>query len=150
MSTLKVNTIQIGQSSISSNNYVLAVPSIPNGTLKLSRGIVGSTVLDVMTIDTSGNMVANVTTYSDARMKTDISTILGALDRVQDLRGVLFTRLDGTRGTGLIAQDLVEVLPEAVITDENGMMSVAYGNVVGLLVEAIKELRAEVEELKRK
>ena len=52
------------------------------------------------------------------------------------------------RQTGVIAQEVLEVLPEAVLGDEEGHYSVAYGNMVGLLIEAIKELKAEVEELK--
>jgi hypothetical protein len=52
------------------------------------------------------------------------------------------------RRTGVIAQDVELVLPEAVSTDESGIKSVAYGNMVGLLIESIKELRDEVEKLK--
>jgi hypothetical protein len=48
----------------------------------------------------------------------------------------------------LIAQEVEEVLPEAVITNEDGYKSIAYGNIVGLLIEAVKELKKEVEELR--
>ena len=101
----------------------------------------------------AGNIVASldITAFSDLRMKRNVKIIENALDKVDTLRGVTFTRKsDQGRGTGLIAQELQQVLPEAVLTNDDGMLSVAYGNVVGLLVEAIKELRAEVKELKLK
>ena len=98
----------------------------------------------------------NVTAYSDIRVKTNIEKIDNALDKVCQLSGYTFDRTDTTdvkRQTGVIAQELVKVLPEAVIggpTEDNpdALYSVAYGNIVGLLIEAIKELKAEVEELK--
>jgi hypothetical protein len=99
----------------------------------------------------SGNVVAsgNVTAFSDERLKTDIVRIDGALDKVDELMGVLYTRKDtGERGTGLIAQHVERVLPEGVQHGE--YLSVAYGNLVGLLVEAIKELRQEVQDIKTK
>ncbi len=90
----------------------------------------------------------SLTETSDARLKTDLERIGGALDKVSALTGYTFTRLStGARETGLIAQDVQAVLPEAV-TDNDGTLSLAYGNLAGLLVEAIKELRAEVAELR--
>lgn len=94
----------------------------------------------------AGNFTAagNITSNSDLRLKENIQKIDNALDKVQQLNGVLFTRKDtGERLTGLIAQDVQKVLPEAVNGDD--ILSVAYGNIVGLLVEAIKELREIVE-----
>ncbi len=107
--------------------------------------------VDTAGIDVSGRIVADgdICAYSDARLKEDVEVIEGALDKVDSLKGVNFTRIeDKTRSTGLIAQDVLEVLPEAVKTDDEGMHSLAYGNIVGLLVEAIKELKAEVDTLK--
>lgn len=100
-------------------------------------------------IDTSGNFVAtaNVTAYSDARLKTDVNTIQRALDKVSAMRGVTFTK-DGTSQVGVIAQEVLEVVPEAVQLNADGYYSVAYGNLVGVLIEAVKELRAEVKALK--
>ena len=105
-----------------------------------------------MHLDRSGNFTArgNVTAYSDIRLKTDIQVIPDALAKVCALRGVTYERLDsGERQTGVIAQEVEAVLPEAV-QDTGDYLSVAYGNLVGLLIEAIKELKAEVEELKLK
>jgi hypothetical protein len=107
--------------------------------------------------DVTGNVRATqdvVAFYntSDERAKTDISVIENALDKVSSLRGVQFEYKEtGVRSTGLIAQELQEVLPEAVfVSDEDtGMLGVRYQITVGLLVEAIKELKAEIEELKK-
>ena len=91
----------------------------------------------------------DITAYSDDRLKTDVETIGGALDKVSRVRGVNFTRKeDGSRSTGVVAQELAAVLPEAVKTDENGMHHVAYGNITGLLIEAVKELKDEIDYLK--
>jgi hypothetical protein len=94
----------------------------------------------------------DITAYSDRRKKTDITTIDNALDKVTQLRGVYYTKIDEVekgRQTGVIAQEINEVLPEVVTyaadVDEYG---VKYGNIVGVLIEAIKELKAEIDELK--
>ena len=87
----------------------------------------------------------DVTAFSDMNLKSDIRTIPNALDKVSDMRGVYFTK-DGEAGTGVIAQEVENILPEVVKDGE--YKSVAYGNMVGILIEAIKELKAEVEKLK--
>nr|BAR17800.1 putative Endo-N-acetylneuraminidase [uncultured Mediterranean phage uvMED] len=96
----------------------------------------------------TGNMTAsaNVTAYSDERLKTDIKTIDNALDKVSQMRGVTFTK-DGVANSGVIAQEMEQVAPELVQDGE--YKSVAYGNTVGYLIEAIKELKAEIDELKK-
>jgi hypothetical protein len=94
-------------------------------------------------ISVSGSITAtgDVTAFSDARLKVDIESIAGALDKVRKLRGVTFTRRDsGARGLGVVAQELAPIVPEAVHTHDDGLLSVAYGNLVGLLIEAVKEL----------
>ena len=99
-----------------------------------------------MRIDASGNLTAtgNVTAYSDERLKSDIETLDGS--KVYSMRGVSFTK-DGEASSGVIAQELQEVAPELVHKGEK-YLSVAYGNLVGYLIEAVKELKAEIEELK--
>ena len=91
----------------------------------------------------------NFVSSSDARLKADIAPIRDALPKVQALTGVTFT-LAGSdaRQMGLIAQQVQTVAPEAVVEAE-GVLRLAYGNLVGLLVEAIKDLAAEVDQLKR-
>jgi len=89
----------------------------------------------------------NVTAYSDERLKSNITTIAGALDKIVALRGVSYTK-DGKAEIGVIAQEVQSVVPEVVHDTPDGYLSVAYGNLVGLLIEAVKELKAEVSELK--
>ena len=80
-----------------------------------------------------------ITGSSDVRLKKDITPIKDALDKVRRLTGVMFTRTaTDERETGLVANDVEKVLPEAVKTDPDGFKSLAYGNLAGLLVEAIK------------
>jgi hypothetical protein len=103
---------------------------------------------------TTGNFIAtgDVQSNSDERLKENVETIENALDKVSKLRGVYFDMKarPGVRKVGLIAQEVEEVLPEVVSTDSDGdkIKSVAYANMVGLLVEAIKELKDEVDHLK--
>ena len=99
-------------------------------------------------IYTGGSILAggNVTAYSDIRRKKDLLKIDNALDKVEQLTGYTYTnKLDNKRYTGLIAQDVQKVLPEAVNTETDGHLSLAYGNMAGLLVEAVKELTRKNE-----
>ena len=91
-------------------------------------------------LDMSGNFTAagNITAYSDIRLKTNIVTIKNALETVSKMRGVNFTRIDTEEnGTGVIAQEMQELVPEVVMEDNDGNLSVAYGNLVGYLIEEI-------------
>jgi hypothetical protein len=91
----------------------------------------------------------NVTAYSDKRVKENIEVIPNALEKVLQLSGYTFDRtdVDMPRQTGLIAQEVLKVLPEAVSGSEEEHYSVAYGNLVGLLIEAIKEQQVQIETL---
>ena len=102
----------------------------------------------------SGSFTAtgNVTAFSDERLKENVETIEGALDKVLQMRGVTFNYKselnDGQRGTGVIAQEMQQVMPEVV--EEGEYLSVAYGNIVGVLIEAVKELKEELNKCKCK
>lgn len=101
----------------------------------------------------TGNLTVSgdVTAASDRRLKDNIESIVGAVSKVRELSGVNFTRKgSGLRGTGMIAQDVLRVVPEAVVTDDKGYLSLAYGNLVGLLVEAIKEQQTQIDALSRR
>ena len=107
--------------------------------------------------DVTGNVratqdVVAFYTTSDIRLKENVNVIPDALGKVSKLRGVNFNyRESGLKSTGVIAQELQEVLPEAVFeTNEEGHLGVRHGLLVGLLIEAIKDLKAEVEELKKR
>jgi hypothetical protein len=88
----------------------------------------------------------NFVSSSDARLKSEVETIADAVALVCALRGVRFT-MDGSRQIGVIAQEVEPVLPEVVRVGEAGQLSVAYGNITGLLIEAVKELAARVAAL---
>ena len=89
----------------------------------------------------------SITANSDERLKTNIHTIENALEKVINLRGVEYDRIDTNVHTiGLIAQELETVYPDLVI-ESNGYKSVAYGNLVGLLIEAIKEQQVQIQNL---
>ena len=111
---------------------------------------------DAGAIICNGNITAFGNT-SDIKLKENIEVIPDALDKVKQLKGITFNyKKDGKVSTGLIAQDLEKVLPEAVYescdidNDEDKHLAIRYGNTVGLLVEAIKELEARVKELEDK
>jgi hypothetical protein len=94
----------------------------------------------------------DITAYSDARVKTNVKVIDNAVEKVKAIRGVTFNRIDTENDTkrhaGVIAQEVLAVLPEVVSTTGDGMHSVAYGNMVGLLIEAVKEQQTQIEDLK--
>ena len=77
-------------------------------------------------------------------------TIPNALDKVKDLRGVSFSwKENGRKSIGLIAQEVEKIIPE-LVNETDGVKSLAYGNIVGLLIEAIKEQQNQIDELKRR
>ena len=91
----------------------------------------------------------DVTAYSDARVKENVMVVENALDKINSIRGVTFIRTDkndGKRYAGVIAQEILQILPEVVTQNEEGMYSVAYGNMASLFIEAIKELNQKVED----
>ena len=90
----------------------------------------------------------NFVSSSDRRLKTDIETIGDALNLVRDLRGVRYV-MGGQPGIGVIAQEVEPILPE-IVSEADGLKRVAYGNLAGLLIEAIKVLADEIDHLKGK
>jgi hypothetical protein len=90
--------------------------------------------------------VGNVFAFSDVRLKSNIATIDNGLSKVLEMRGVEYTK-DGKKSLGLIAQEVEAVLPEMVAEIE-GFKTVSYGNIVAVLIEAIKDLNKEIELLK--
>ena len=119
------------------------------------KGNDGGSEITALTVDMSAAGAAtfnnDVTAFSDVILKDNINTIDNALARVQGMRGVFFNRKDNNqmRQTGVIAQEVQPFLPEVVreTKDEKKIKSVAYGNMVGVLIEAIKELNAKIEKL---
>ena len=91
----------------------------------------------------------DVTSLSDIRTKENVETVENGLDLVSQLRGVWYNKIgEEDRKVGVVAQEVEEVLPEVVKTDTEGMKSVDYSKMVGVLIEAIKELKSEIDQLK--
>jgi len=115
----------------------------------------GNVTTTIYNMDSSGNITTqgNITAYSDITLKDNIINIKDALNKVIQVNGVIYTRKDledkQRRYTGVIAQEIEKILPEAVMSDSDGIKSVAYGNLVGLLIEAIKELNDKVDNLQK-
>jgi len=136
------STDMVIQTAVSDKDFIL-------------KGNDGGSTITALTVDMSAAGAAtfnnDVTAFSDVMLKEEIDTIDNALDRVQGMRGVFFKRKDfaGSRQTGVIAQEVEPFLPEVVreTKDEKKIKSVAYGNMVGVLIEAIKELNAKIEKL---
>ena len=114
-----------------------------------------------MYLDMAGNLTArgSITAYSDRNLKTNIVTIDNALNKVMSLRGVYFDWIEsGEHSIGMIAQEVEEILPELIITNDerevgteitkNIIKSLDYSKIVSVLVEAIKEQQKQIEELK--
>ena len=110
-----------------------------NGGNRLETTNVGVTVTGALTA------TDNITAYSDERLKSDIKTIDNALNKIMKMRGVSYTK-QAERGIGVIAQEVEKIIPEVVHDGE--YKSVAYGNMVGVLIEAIKDLKQELDEHK--
>jgi len=140
---------------LANNGTNFQIQSLVSDKDLLFVGNDGGSEITALTIDMSAAGAAtfnnDVTAFSDVILKDNIDTIDNALDRVKGMRGVFFDRKDNKqqRQTGVIAQEVEPFLPEVVreTKDENKIKSVAYGNMVGVLIEAIKELNAKVEEL---
>ena len=104
-------------------------------------------------LDVSGQIRASgdITAFSDIRFKTDVQRIPDALSKVQRLCGYTFKRIDepeiSRRYLGVIAQEVLAVVPEAVQGNDATGLSVAYGNLSALLIEAVKELVESVKGL---
>ena len=122
---------------------------------------------EAMRIDSSGNLLVGTTSgsdkvtvngdvsatnfnsTSDATLKTNVETLSGSLDAVKAMRGVSFDWIEnGNSEIGVIAQEVEEVLPDLVNTNDEGIKSVKYGNIVAVLIEAIKEQQEQIDELK--
>ena len=115
----------------------------------------GGSAITAIRVDMSeaGALICNgnITAFSDERLKDNIETLTDGLDKVEQLRGVTYTR-DDREEIGVIAQEVEKILPEIVLTadDEMGTKSVDYSRITAVLIEAVKELSARVKELENK
>ena len=119
-----------------------------------AAGVITGRLEDDGTLTVTGDMVA-YGSPSDKRLKENIKPIESALDKAMKLQGVTFdwkendSILDIKEDIGFIAQDVQKVVPELVRENDNGMLSMRHQGIAPILLEAIKELKAEIEELKK-
>ena len=144
--SLTINSTASGGGGIS--NVVEDTTPQLGGNLDLNSQTINGTGTISFTGDCSAT---NFNSTSDESLKTNVVTIENALDKVSNMRGVNFNWVENSQpGTGVIAQEIEKVLPEVVMENDEGIKQVQYGNIIGTLIEAIKELKSEIEELKNK
>ena len=154
---VKINDGGVAIAELTNSSTDFVIKSVTNDKDIIFKGVDNSSVITALTLDMSAAGAAtfnnDVTAFSDERLKENIETIPNALDKVCQIRGVTFNRtdFDGEKQMGVIAQEVEKIIPEVVKEDdsEDKIKSVAYGNMVGLLIEAIKDLKAEIDELKK-
>ena len=126
-----------------SGNVTVTLPAV-SGTV-----IVGGAVTNTSNINTTGNISAtNFNSTSDVTLKQDVSVIDNALEMISQLEGVSWKWKESLEPSlGVTAQNVEEVAPELVSNGDH--KSVNYNGLIGILIEAVKELKSEVDELKR-
>ena len=144
---------------ITNSSSDLVIESKVSDKDMLFKGNDGGSGITALTLDMSGAGAAtfnnDVTAFSDKRLKTDIKNIDNALSKVMKMQGVYYKRNDiddAREQVGVLAQDIEEVLPQVVLTadDDFKTKSVDYGKICAVLIESIKELKAEIDQLKGK
>ena len=121
--------------------------STSTGTLVVYGGVgIGGNLY----VGGSAYVTGDVTSYSDISLKENVYTIGNALSKLLNLRGVTYNKIgESLKSIGVIAQEIEKILPEVVrVDDQTNLKSVAYGNIVGLLIEAVKEQQIQIDELR--
>ena len=136
---MKFNVVIAVSISLNSFRFKTSDSGVPNEKFRIAA---------------NGDLTATDTTIgsnSDERLKDNIQTLENGLDKVEQLRGVTYTK-ENKKEIGVIAQEVEKILPEIVLTadDEMGTKSVDYGKITSVLIEAIKELSTRVKELENK
>ncbi|MCL2923705.1 MAG: tail fiber domain-containing protein [Trichodesmium sp. MAG_R04] len=145
---------EIGFFALDNSGFFDMLSSVSDADIRI-RGNDGGSTITALTFDMSDAGAAtfnnDVTAFSDARLKDNIETLENGLQKIEQLRGVTYTR-DNKESIGVIAQEVEKILPEIVKTadDEMGTKSVDYSRITAVLIEAVKELSAKVQELESK
>lgn len=151
--TALTNTASASMTFIRSGIFAVNMGLDADNVFKIGGYSAGTTPL--FSLDMSGNLttLGNITAYSDKRIKKDIEPIKNALGNLLKLTGVTFSKISNDeKGRGFIAQDVEEVYPELVHTAPSGenLKSVAYANLMGDVVEAIRELSDRLSIIEKK
>jgi hypothetical protein len=132
----------IARSGAATFNDSVTTPNIGNGTGTLS---ITSEVNITSDVSCTGEISAtDFIIPSDRRFKSDIEHIPGALEKIKHLSGCTYT-INEKPSVGVIAQEVLDVLPAAVHTRDDGYYGVSYHGLIGLLIEAVKELSEKVK-----
>ena len=154
---LKIANIDVAQIS-TANSGDLVIKTAVSDKDFVVKGNDGGSEITALTLDMSGAGAAtfnnDVTAFSDKRLKTDIKNLENSLDKVMEMQGVYYKRKDienAKEQIGVLAQDMENILPQIVLTADDDMKtkSVDYGKLCAVLIEAVKELKQEVNELKK-
>ena len=140
--TSDTTPFKIEKSSLNNSIYIKSGGGVGIGTDNPSQAL-----------DVIGDITASgrVSSTSDIRIKENIEIISNPIDKVKSLSGYTFNKKgENLRLVGLIAQEVEKVLPEAVSENQNGIKSLAYGNLVALLVECVKKQDDRIEQLEKK
>jgi hypothetical protein len=138
----------VGKIEYHSNRFYIAAGSNSTEVCRWRRS-----ATDVMWLDNSGNLTAsgNLNSNSDIKLKTNIKTLTNSLERVLQMRGVEYDRIDlegNPHQIGVIAQEIEKVAPE-LVSESDGIKNVSYGNITAILIEAIKEQQEQINSLKQ-
>ncbi len=153
---LMTNEVTAGKSSgqvmfdVAANNIGADTSIYSYGKICVGNGAGDcSSTTTIGTLLTSSSVTSGSFIYSsDRALKTNIQPLTNSLDKVLQLNGVSFNwKSTGEKSIGLIAQDVEKILPELVSGTE-GSKGIVYGNIVALLIEAVKEQQKQIDELK--
>ena len=140
-------TLTVDATKIENGNSKVDIAS-SNSNVVINTGSSGTLCA---TFNTSQNLIVagTVTAQSSIVLKDNVETIPNALARVLNLRGVEWDyKSNGTHNLGVVAEEIEKEFPCLVHKGDNGIKSVAYQNIVGVLIEAIKDLKSEIDQLK--
>ena len=144
--TAIISSINITDDVSTKNTYYPLLSPSTSGSI-----FAGNTSSSGLTfVPSTGTLSATIfNSLSDISLKSNIETISNALDIVEQLRGVTFIwNTNGQNSIGLVAQEVEKVIPE-VVSEMNGLKTVSYDSIIGVLIEAIKELNQEIKDLKK-
>lgn len=127
----------------SSSDYTSRIVENVSGQLQMIANV---NITKDLTVSGSITAAGNITAFSDIKLKENITPIENALDKVKQLKGIIYNLKgdENNKQAGLIAQDVQKVLPEVVLENDNGLLSIDYSRIVSLLVNAVIELDKKV------